>query len=171
MYGFLLEGLHCYIVNTYSVETWEDITDYAYCDKKEFGIREIYEENLIHKLFEGASKVLNLPQEDIQHAMGRSFVSYVSSKGYQGILHVLGREFRDFLNGLDNLHEFLRATFPKIRPPSFFCANEGRMGITLKYRSHRVGFTKFCIGWLEEISKVIYHTDMTITVSFINNFI
>lgn len=54
--------------------------------------------------------------------------------GYDRILRVLGRHLRDFLNGLDNLHEYLRFSYPKLKPPSFFCEDETSEGLTLHYR-------------------------------------
>lgn len=50
-------------------------------------------------------------------------------------MRVLGRTFPQFLNGLDNLHEYLRFSFPKLKPPSFYCEHESRTGLTLHYRS------------------------------------
>src|SRR4029434_3343465 len=46
------------------------------------------------------------------------------------VLHV-----RDFVNGLDNLHEYLRFSYPKVQPPTFFCQEESATGVTLHYRS------------------------------------
>ena len=57
---------------------------------------------------------------------GEKFVGFVGTYGYDRILRVLGRHMRDFLNGLDNLHEYLRFSYPKLKPPSFFCENETR---------------------------------------------
>lgn len=48
---------------------------------------------------------------------------------------VLGRHVRDFVNGLDNLHEYLRFSYPKVQPPTFFCQEESATGVTLHYRS------------------------------------
>lgn len=42
---------------------------------------------------------------------------------------------RDFVNGLDNLHEYLRFSYPKVQPPTFFCQEESATGVTLHYRS------------------------------------
>lgn len=50
-------------------------------------------------------------------------------------LQVLGRHVRDFVNGLDNLHEYLRFSYPKVQPPTFFCQEESATGVTLHYRS------------------------------------
>ena len=62
------------------------------------------------------------------------------------ILKVLGRTLRDFLSNLDNLHEYLRFSYPKIKPPSFFVTDETPNGLTLHYRSKRKGFVNFVMG-------------------------
>ena len=51
--------------------------------------------------------------------MGVEFVNFVSVFGYDRILKVLGRHMRDFLNGLDNLHEYMRFSYAKLRPPRY----------------------------------------------------
>ena len=50
---------------------------------------------------------------------------------------------RDFLNGLDNLHEYLRFSYPKLKPPSFFVENETKSGLTLHYRTRRRGYLHY----------------------------
>ena len=45
-----------------------------------------------------------------------------------------GRTLGEFLNGLDNLHEYMRFTFPKMRAPTFICSEENREGLILHYR-------------------------------------
>ena len=50
---------------------------------------------------------------------------------------------RDFLNGLDNLHEYLRFSYPKMKPPSFFVENETKSGLTLHYRTRRKGYLHY----------------------------
>lgn len=62
------------------------------------------------------------------------------------ILKVLGRNVRDFLSNLDNLHEYLRFSYPKIKPPSFFVTDETEDGLTLHYRSKRRGFKNYIKG-------------------------
>ena len=58
---------------------------------------------------------------------------------------------RDFLNGLDNLHEYLRLSYPKMRAPSFFCENETAEGLTLHYRSKRTGFSYYVMGQIRQV--------------------
>ena len=52
--------------------------------------------------------------------LGVEFVDFIGQFGYDKILRVLGRHMRDFLNGLDNLHEYMRFSYQKLKPPSFF---------------------------------------------------
>ncbi|GFY77734.1 soluble guanylate cyclase 88E [Trichonephila inaurata madagascariensis] len=78
--------------------------------------------------------------------MGVYFVSFVGHYGYDRVLGVLGRHMRDFLNGLDNLHEYLKFSYPRMKAPSFFCENETSSGLTLHYRSTRRGFLWYTIG-------------------------
>ncbi|KAK4470290.1 hypothetical protein MN116_005858 [Schistosoma mekongi] len=164
MYGLLLEGLRNFIVTKWSIDVWNEICQQANSSDVQFETRRVYDEALLPNLFKTSASVLDTPEDEIKFGMGLTFVEYVGSKGYQGILRVLGRELRDFLNGLDNLHQFLRATYPKMQPPSFFCVNESKTGITLQYRSHRVGFVPFFCGWMTELSKVLYEKEMKIEI-------
>jgi guanylate cyclase len=85
--------------------------------------------------------------------MGIEFVNFVGQFGYDKILKVLGRHMRDFLNGLDNLHEYMRFSYAKLRPPSFFVEKENPAGLTLHYRSKRKGYVYYVKG---QIKQVIY---------------
>lgn len=91
--------------------------------------------------------------------MGVYFVGFVSQYGYDRVLSVLGRHMRDFLNGLDNLHEYLKFSYPRMRAPSFICENETRQGLTLHYRSKRRGFVYYAMGQIREVSYFIINHD------------
>lgn len=69
---------------------------------------------------------------------------------------------RDFLNGLDNLHEYLKFSYPRMRAPSFICENETRQGLTLHYRSKRRGFVYYTMGQIREVARHFYHKEMHI---------
>lgn len=83
--------------------------------------------------------------------MGVFFIGFVSQYGYDRVLSVLGRHMRDFLNGLDNLHEYLKFSYPRMRAPSFICENETKQGLTLHYRSKRRGFVYYTMGQIREV--------------------
>lgn len=96
-------------------------------------------------------KVLNVDERVFMDAMGVCFVSFVGQYGYDRVLSVLGRHMRDFLNGLDNLHEYLKFSYPRMKAPSFICENETKQGLTLHYRSKRRGFVYYTMGQIREV--------------------
>uniref|UniRef100_A0A1I8GB62 guanylate cyclase n=1 Tax=Macrostomum lignano TaxID=282301 RepID=A0A1I8GB62_9PLAT len=146
----------------YGEDMWERILKMAEVEELSFDPHEVYTEGTITRLAESASKVVNIPLDELMNENGRYFMNFLSQYNYDAVLKVLGRDLRDFLNGLDNLHEYLRFTYPKLKPPSFFCVNESRTGITLQYRSRRVGFISYVQGMITEIAKVYFNTKMTV---------
>lgn len=97
-------------------------------------------------------QILKVKETDFFDQMGVFFIGFVSQYGYDRVLSVLGRHMRDFLNGLDNLHEYLKFSYPRMRAPSFICENETRQGLTLHYRSKRRGFVYYTMGQIREVS-------------------
>ncbi|XP_013793075.1 soluble guanylate cyclase 88E-like, partial [Limulus polyphemus] len=108
--------------------------------------------------------VLNMDENQFLEGMGVFFVSFVSQYGYDRVLSILGRHMRDFLNGLDNLHEYLKFSYSRMKAPSFFCENESAKGLTLHYRSNRRGFLWYTIGQIKEVGRHFYKTDIRIDV-------
>lgn len=101
-------------------------------------------------------QILEVSEREFFDQMGVFFISFVSQYGYDRVLSVLGRHMRDFLNGLDNLHEYLKFSYPRMRAPSFICENETRQGLTLHYRSKRRGFVYYTMGQIREVTQKVY---------------
>ena len=71
-----------------------------------------------------AMQILAVKDEDFYEGMGVYFVELTTSLGYGKMVAHLGRNLRDFLLNLDNLHDYLKFTFPRMKPPSFFVESE-----------------------------------------------
>lgn len=164
MYGLLIEAIVHYLKQTYGDEKWEEIRKKANLTQMSFATHERYSENVIPVLAKAASEITGHPVDELMDAFGVSFVSFVAQYGYDRILKVLGRHLRDFLNGLDNLHEYLRFSYPKLRAPSFFCENESQYGLTLHYRSKRRGFLHYVKGQIRQVAKTFYKTKVDVDV-------
>ncbi|GFU86140.1 soluble guanylate cyclase 88E [Trichonephila clavipes] len=108
--------------------------------------------------------ILGVSEREFLEGMGVYFVSFVGHYGYDRVLSVLGRHMRDFLNGLDNLHEYLKFSYPRMKAPSFFCERETPSGLTLHYRSARRGFLWYTIGQIKEVGHHFYNTDVDVHV-------
>jgi guanylate cyclase len=83
--------------------------------------------------------------------VGREFIFFVSQYGYDRMIRVLGRHMRDFINGIDNLHEYMRFSYEKMKPPSFFVEKETSSGLILHYRTRRKGLLHYFIGQIKQV--------------------
>lgn len=71
---------------------------------------------------------LDVKEEEFYEGMGQYFVELTENLGYFKFIEHLGRELRDFFLNLDNLHDYLKFTFPRMKPPSFFVQDETDRG-------------------------------------------
>ena len=76
------------------------------------------------KMGKKAMALLDLKDEEFYEGMGNYFVGLVEDLGFFPFLEHLGRELREFFLNLDNLHDYLKHKFPRMKPPSFFLAEE-----------------------------------------------
>ena len=155
MYGIILQS----IVDAHLGDArWTQVKDRADVDDENFDAFEtVRDEELVGRLTRCAVE-LSRPGDDVtvdylMRMCGERFVAYVCCRhaDYGRILPVLGRRMRDFLNGLDKLHEYVRPRFPLMSPPSFFCDAETSDGMTLHYRSRRRGFEYYVAGQIREV--------------------
>merc|ERR1719323_1972139 len=100
-----------------------------------------------------AMKLLEMKDEEFYEGMGIYFVTLATDLGYGLMLQSIGRRFRDFFINLDNLHDYLKFTFQRMKAPSFFIAEETPEGMLMEYRSKRRGFQYYVQGQVKEISK------------------
>ncbi|XP_037071321.1 soluble guanylate cyclase 88E-like [Pollicipes pollicipes] len=174
MYGLLLENLAEFIKVGYGEDQWEAIRREAMVDMPSFSTHQVYPEGLLPRLAKVACKVLKVTEQEFFENMGVFFVNFVGQYGYDRVLSVLGRHVRDFLNGLDNLHEYLKFSYPRMRPPSFFCESETATGMVLHYRSKRRGYGFYTMGQIKQVARHFYDTDMKIELvredSFMDSF-
>ena len=168
MYGLLLKGAKQALEKKYGSKICEDITGKLRStyeeDGGDFKSHSCYSEALFLDLAKVASDVTGDDFETILELFGESFVGFLSHNGYGRMLGVLGKTFRHFLNGLDNLHDYLRFSFPDIQPPSFLVESETASGLTLRYRSQRTGLARYAIGQIKAVARQLYDTDVTVEI-------
>jgi guanylate cyclase len=73
----------------------------------------MYPEQLLGRVAKKTFGTLQCSESEFYEEMGYFFIEFVADKGYGDVLALLGRQLRDFLNGLDNLHEYLKYSYPK----------------------------------------------------------
>lgn len=164
MYGLLIENVVEFIRYKYGEDQWNKIREKSKVTEYTFVTHKMYSEKLIPRLARAVNEVTGDSAEDFMTEVGYDFVLFLGKYGYDRMLRVLGRSMSDFLNGLDNLHEYLRFSYPKMKPPSFFCTDEGANGLTLHYRSKRKGYTNYVQGQLMRVGKLFYNLDVSVKV-------
>ena len=115
-------------------------------EEDSFPASNTYPEAQIGKMGKIAMKILSLKDEEFYEGMGKYFVTLANEIGYQNTLLALGRRIRDFYLNLDNLHDYLKYTFPKLKAPSFFIEYEDEGSLHMQYRTRRKGFHFYVQG-------------------------
>ncbi len=83
----------------------------------------------------GLSEILHEGSPDVyMQFFGECFVKFFTNYGYDKILRVAGRHFRDFLHSIDQLHDSTRFSFPKMKSPLFHVTEEDDNGAVLHYK-------------------------------------
>uniref|UniRef100_A0A1I7TCM3 guanylate cyclase n=1 Tax=Caenorhabditis tropicalis TaxID=1561998 RepID=A0A1I7TCM3_9PELO len=162
MYGLIIDHIATYIKEKYGESTWAEVKFVSGVTEDTFQMDKKFSEGLSHKLIWGCHDVTGDPVDELMNNIGTSFYKFLTKYEFNKVLRVLGRTFPQFLNGLDNLHEYLRFTFPKLKPPSFYCEHESRTGLTLHYRSKRRGFLHYVQGQIRNIAEELFQTEVVI---------
>lgn len=154
----ILEGIADAVKRKWDGAMWTSIRKKAGIKYKAFQVHRPYSETVPVKIVRASVEITGRPADELMELFGMTFVLYISKFGYDRILRVLGRTLVQFINGLDNLHEYLRASYVKMKPPSFFCEDETRYGLTLHYRSKRRGYVYYVMGQIATIAKLFFNT-------------
>lgn len=165
MYGLLLESVQFHVLQEVGDDVWNKILQNAGFKNMQFTTHETYKDEMMTLLAKSCCQVTK--SKDFQQWMqffGKCFVEFCSTYGYDKLLKVAGRNYRDFLHGIDNIHEVIRFSYPRLRSPSFMVLTEDEEGCVLLYQSIRQGFKHYVIGQLQQIAKRFYNVHVKIMV-------
>lgn len=154
MYGLLLDSIQKFLTERYGERCWAAVRKKAGLTNYWFVTHEVYSDSVMSRLVQAAAEELDQQPTVIMRQFGEYFVQCIGQYGYARLLRVLGRDMRDFLNGLDDLHEYLRFSYPKMKPPSFFVESETPQGMLLHYTTCRRGFLDYVIGQLVRVGQI-----------------
>ncbi|OON22750.1 heme NO binding protein [Opisthorchis viverrini] len=164
MYGLLIVGVQHFIETYYGQHVWPLVVARAGLTTLDYQTQKIYSETIIERLMVALSQETGRSVEELRYQNGLSFAAFTVEYGYEKLLRVQGRSFIHLLRNLDNLHEHLRFSYPKIRPPSFFTVTETVDSIKLVYSSKRVGYEHYVRGQLVNLAKRFFNLNITVTL-------
>ncbi|KAK7865585.1 hypothetical protein R5R35_010116 [Gryllus longicercus] len=164
MYGMLLESVQHFIQLEYGEDAWRRVREAAGCPWPVFSTHQVYPDPLIPALAAACAQELGSSEEFFMRFFGRCFVRYFSNFGYDLLIRASGRYFCDFLQSVDDLHQQMRFTFPRMKSPSMYLAAVDAGGAELVYRSARQGFTQYFMGQLLQIAEDFYGFQLGLTL-------
>lgn len=161
----LIESIHLFVQTNYGDECWTRVLHRANLRHSVFAVHLRYSDSVMTDLAQSCSAVIgDGSQEDFMLRFGRCFVDYFNRYGYGLIMRASGRYYRDFLNGIDNLHETMRFSYPRMSSPSFYVSAEDQYGCLLHYKSRRTGFTQYVVGQLVQCAMTFYGVELAVKV-------
>ncbi|KAF8383903.1 hypothetical protein PRIPAC_73045, partial [Pristionchus pacificus] len=146
MYGLIIEGVKYMITENFGTTVLQQVLTIADISDKEISTHDQYGEHIVPNLIKAVAEIVKMDVDQVGILAGRFFVRFLIYHGYGDLMNVMGRKFSDFLKGLDNIHEYFRFSYPKIKPPSFYCSMENENGLILHYRSRRKGYIAYVMG-------------------------
>ncbi|KAK3103807.1 hypothetical protein FSP39_022035 [Pinctada imbricata] len=165
MYGMLLESIQYFVQKDYGQTKWQQVLEHAGIKNMVFTTHAVYSDETMQNLATSCACVLkDKTKEGFFQYFGQCFVLFFSNYGYDKIMRVAGRNYRDFLHEIDNLHEMMRYSYSKMRSPSFLVVSEDSNGCILRYRSKRKGFQNYVIGQLTQCAYRFYQINVSISV-------
>ena len=153
MYGLVNKGLEDMICLRFGVERWEATRQKAKVTHAYFQSHESYPDQVTYRLVAAASEILGEPVEQILESFGVHWVMHTAPDYYGFLLDAGGRNLRDFLVNLPNLHTRMEMAFPHLTPPMFACRDVGERSMVLRYSSKRPGLVPFVVGLLKGLGQ------------------
>ena len=135
MYGILLESIRLSINGKYGKNVWLQIEQFIGIESDAILAKKIYPDSLFDQIIKGLMLIMQSGDTEVYMEMfGKSFVGHITTFGYDKILRISGRGFRDFMYSIDQLHESNRFSFPLMKHPLFYVDQEDANGLYLHYQ-------------------------------------
>jgi hypothetical protein len=162
MYGLVNKAVEDLVVSRFGEPTWESIKQRAGLDLDAFVSMEAYPDDVTYKLVSAASQILDIPATAVLETFGEFWILFTAREGYGHLLDLAGADLPTFLHHLDQMHTRVAASFPHLKPPSFWCADVAPGSLELHYRTHRRGLAPLVVGILRGLGKR-FGTEVDIT--------
>nr|XP_039271288.1 soluble guanylate cyclase 88E-like [Styela clava] len=168
MYGLLLESVADCVKEKWGETVWASLVEQAGIGWGGFSIHKVYSDVHMERVAQTLSKILFMSEDEIMFKFGAHFMTFVAGYGYDQVTKVLGRKLCDFINGLDNLHDYISNLYKEIRPPSFYVEKEDDKGLTFHYHTPRkyLPFVHYVRGMITTAARIYYKmADFSVAVT------
>ena len=128
VYGLLIDNELFHLKTITQNKQYKDILDSLNLENGAVETYKIYPEQMWSKLGRKVCQTLGMEEKEFFEGVGKSFVKFVQELKLDSLVKQIGREYREFVMNLDNVHQYLGQKFPKMRAPSYFVESETSKG-------------------------------------------
>jgi len=162
MYGLVNQAVEELITEQFGRAAWQEVKAHAGVTDEVFLRMTPYPDSVTYRLVGSASVILGMPPDKLLEAFGEYWTLYTGRNGYGELFERGGRTFVEFMTNLHDLHTHVGASFPALRPPSFWCTDVTADRLRLHYQSEREGLAPMVIGLVRGLGG-LYKTVVTVT--------
>jgi Haem-NO-binding len=149
MYGIVNKAIEGLITDEYGADVFE-LIKHASGFKDDFFLSNFpYDDQLTYDLLIHASKITNVPMEELLFRFGEYWVRKTGFEQYGNLMRAGGADLKAFLINLPNLHNRIMLIYPEVRPPEFIISDVSDNFLLIHYFSERQGLQYFVKGLLQ----------------------
>ncbi|OSP54304.1 heme NO-binding protein [Pseudoruegeria sp. SK021] len=152
MHGLMNRAVQCFVRDTYGVEMWKALAYSADVPMAGFEAMFVYDDAMTDRMLDGATRLLNRPQESILEDIGTYIVSHPNVESLRRLLRFGGETFLEFLLSVDDLPRRARLAVPDLGLPAMEIIEGDYGAFELICRGDRPGFGHVMVGLLRTMA-------------------
>ncbi len=153
MYGMVNKAIEDLVTHMKGPAAWQALKRDAGVDLETFVGMDQYDDDVTYRLVGAASRMLEIPSDEVLEAFGEYWTIYTAKKGYGHMMNAAGGGVFEVLENLDAMHTRLSMLYPDMRIPQFRLVREATGQALLSYESQRAGLGSMVIGLLKGLGK------------------
>ncbi|GLI66216.1 hypothetical protein VaNZ11_009891, partial [Volvox africanus] len=158
------DGVRGFIIDTYGVDAWTSVVDATGIDNRYVTVCP-YPDEVTYKALGTLANLRGRDLQDVLDDFGYYFcMTYVPKMGYERLLRCMGGSLIEFLQNLNVYHLHLSMSFKDMTPPAFNVEEVTPDSLVFHYSSTRPGLTRLAMGLLRGAAKLLYDTDVEISI-------
>jgi hypothetical protein len=146
-------AIRSFVIESHGPAAWATICDRASADRGEFAAMLPYDDALTMRLLEQGAATMGMTTEALLYEIGRYWVHFAARSSFGPLITFGGAHFEEFLGNLDAIHSKIKASLPKLDPPSFSVEPGSGHTVRVVYRSNRHGLFSFVEGLFAGLSE------------------
>jgi hypothetical protein len=153
MYGLVNRAVEELVVSLKGEAGWRGVCAHANVSPDGFVAMKSYDDDVTFRLVAAVSARMDLPAEQVLEAFGKYWITYTAEQGYSSIMAAGGKNLREFLGNLNEMHGRVETIFPQLRLPLFRVEDIADGEYRVYYASTRAGLAPMVVGLIKGLAE------------------